>query len=130
MPGRDWGCRWVHQVVVTGAEHAAATQNPRRGSAGRSARRAGPCACLPEPVGISVQASHRRRLEVQRIVDKVFGWPERYRWRSIRKRVPGGWRRRAVQWLLKGVSVSRSTRLDLWRRWLPRWNCWRIIIRL
>lgn len=64
MPGWDRGRRRVDQVVVTGAEHAAAAQYPGRGCAGRSAGRAGACARLPEPVGISVQASHRRRLEV------------------------------------------------------------------
>lgn len=64
MPGRDWGCRRVDQVVVTRADHTAAAQYPGRGRAGRSAGRAGACARLPEPVGISVQASHRRRLEV------------------------------------------------------------------
>lgn len=64
MPGGNGGCRRVDQAVVTGADHAAATQYPGRGGAGRSAGRAGACARLPQPVGISVQASHWRRLEV------------------------------------------------------------------
>lgn len=130
MPGRDGGRRRVDQVVVAGADHAAAAQHPGRGRAGRSAGRAGACARLPQPVGIPLQASQRRRLEVQRAVDEVLGRPERYRRWGIGKRVAGGRRRRAVQRLLKGVSVGGSARLDLWRRRLPRGNCWRIVVRL
>lgn len=119
----------MDQVVVTGAGHAAAAQDPWRGSAGRSARRAGARASLPEPLGISVQASHRRRLQVERAVDKVFGRPVRYWRRSLRKRVPRGRRRRAVQRLLEGASVSRNTRLYLWRWRLPGWDRGGVIIR-
>lgn len=54
MPGWDGGHRRVNQVVVTRADHAAAAQDPGRERAGRSAGRAGACARLPEPVGISV----------------------------------------------------------------------------
>lgn len=130
MPGRHGGHGRLRQVVVAGAEDAAAAQHPRRGGAGRGGWRAGPGAGVPQPLGVPGEAAQRRRLQAQRAVDEVLGRPQRHRGWGVGDGVPGGWRRRAVQGLLQGWGVSRNSRLDLWRRWLPRWDCWRIVVRL
>lgn len=130
MPGRHGGHGRLGQVVVAGADDAAAAQDAGRGGAGRGARRAGAGAGLPQPLGIPGEASQRRRLQVQGAVDEVLGRPERHRGWGVGERVPGGRRRRAVQGLLQGAGVRGSARLDLWRRRLPRRNCWRIVVRL
>lgn len=123
---RDWGSR---KGVGIWAEHTPATQNPRRWGARRSVGGAGARAGFPQPVGISVKASHRWRLEIEGTVHKVL-WRAEGNWRrGVGKRV--SWRRwrRALQWLVRQASVGRDSWLNLWRRRLPGWDRGRIIVR-